>query len=312
MKRLLLGLLALISLAGPVSAQTNTSVGVQLAAPAPTSQYVRKSYWRCGREYYYYELAPAAVAAAAPVINNPIGAQNTDNSISYTFNISYSQLPTAQGSSVLGYPGGFNSLADIYGNVDIGANLDMIARITAQQSADASNNLRALGDTVSKIHGEQKDLAAQQIRGQALVASILATAEQTKAQATLAEKLETGSRVKVESTYRVEQGSGKTEIIPDTPAPPAPGNGADNNSSNNLQKIQALFTAKCTACHSAAKKQGGLDLSSVTALTPTQVDRILERVSHADPAKRMPLAADGKPGEPLGLSELKLLYKSTQ
>lgn len=76
----------------------------------------------------------------------------------------------------------------------------------------------------------------------------------------------------------------------------------------------ALLVARCVDCHGPGKTSGGLDLSpeGVAAWEPGERVSILtaikERVTHPDPAKRMPLGPDGGEGTPLPLDEKQLLF----
>lgn len=64
---------------------------------------------------------------------------------------------------------------------------------------------------------------------------------------------------------------------------------------------QGVLASRCAQCHD--KYNGN------AALSDEDWDRILDRVSHAEPSKRMPLASDkASPGEPLSVTELKLLF----
>ena len=333
MKLLASLLLTLTAFVGVASAQygnydASSSVGQNNVAyqAAPKSnyasggyyQYVTRCYYRCGRKYCYYE--PVWVAGQANYqsqpqttnVNNPIGAVNTDNSVTYqyTYNITHAQMPYPQGSSVLGYPG-LTSAAEVYGNMDLATNLDTFQRAVAQNSSDGQALLGKLGDTFNHIAAHQKDLAAAAIQAQAMTAMAVADVEKTKAQATLAAsmKADGSSGLQVNQAFKIEQGGGATKVEPDpsNPNPTVPPLPTDN-----LGQIQQMFNLRCVSCHGGNTPKGGLNLEDAKRLTAVQVDSVLTRVTHSDPAKRMPLTAEGKPGEPLPMHELKLLFKSSQ
>ena len=56
----------------------------------------------------------------------------------------------------------------------------------------------------------------------------------------------------------------------------------------NPKSVASIFAAKCGNCHNAAKKDGGLDLSDLSKLDSSYEFKILDRLTTADPAKRMP------------------------
>lgn len=243
-------------------------------------------------------VAAASVGVSASVSSGFIPAA-VDNSItnSYTYNLSYSQLPAAQGSSLLGYPN-MNLSADIYSNIDLAAQLNDLTRTASQMSSDANNVLKGVGDQVGRLADNQKEIAKASIQSNALVASILANAQNTQAQANLATAL------------RVPDSA----PAPAAAQPAAPGNQGANQAApaDNLQQIQTLFNTKCVSCHKADKNLGGLDLTDIAKLDHAKCDKILNRVTTDDLDKRMPRTADGKPGEKLSVPELKLLFNSAQ
>lgn len=309
-----------VGYAAAPKAQTYASTGY-------STYYTPTYYNRCGRRYCYYQPVTYATQTYTPQpqttnVTNPIGAVNTDNSVTYqyTYNITHAQQPYPQGSSLLGYPG-ITSTADVYSNVDLAANLDTYTRAVAQSSSDASSILGRINDTFQNIASNQKELAATAIQAQAMTAMAIADVERTKAQSVLAKSLQTqtGSGVTVTQGYRVEQGSGQTRIVPDPsttdpniPPPPPDRTSPSPLPADNLGQIQLMFNARCVMCHSGTTPKGGLNLTNVSVLNAAQVESVLNRTTHPDPLKRMPLTAEGKPGEPLSTAELKLLFKSSK
>ena len=310
MKSLVSCLLALLFV-GQAYAQTNSYIGHYTPAAAAYQPQTAYRYYCKNGCYYKEAYTPSAPAPAATTVNNPVGALSTDNSVNYSYTINYSQLPANQGSTIMGYPDGVQTSADIHANIDFGALLNDTLRLSAQNASDANGILGKVGEHLRALSQDRKELGIQALQAQAIIASGISSVKNTEAQARLAEALQPrtttvlAAGAQLQQQYSVTRGNGQTVVTPD-PANPEPQVG------DNLTQIQTLFANKCIACHNPNKKNGGLDLSDIRQLNEKQCDKILERVTSCDPAKRMPLREDGGEGVPLLFSEVKLLFKSVE
>jgi mono/diheme cytochrome c family protein len=266
--------------------------------------YERYEYYQCGRKYCGYRPVwkQAAAVKSEPVHQefNPIGSVNTDNSTthSYVYNITYGQLPVAQGSTLYGYS--FSSVADVYGNTDIGALYNQAIRLAGDSNAYAD-----------KATSNAMSLVAQAGRERTKVAEILAKgqviAQANASAAALASAVSTGTEVNVEASrttessvsveHNVKQGDGKTEIKPE----PKP---VDTTS------VQKIFDQRCVECHREGKEKGGLRHDDAAKLTVQDVEEILSRVTSPNPELRMPKGQDGAPGAALSVEEIAVLFKA--
>jgi len=84
------------------------------------------------------------------------------------------------------------------------------------------------------------------------------------------------------------------------------------NDEPTADTFAAVLSSRCAACHGGrdpAEPAGGLDLTDPRTIGPDQVERLLARIVHTDPAKQMPQAPDGGPGEPLSINERAPFYR---
>lgn len=284
------------------AAAAATNIGYQAAASASqAAQYYQKNcyYDSCGRRYCRY--TPVAAPAAAEKTINATGAVNTDNSVtySYVYNLTQSsQLPAAQGSTILGV----SEVADIYGNLDLGALLDQSLRMSAQINSDATQVASGVTATLRDVAAAATRDSETRTKAAAAVAVLQA---QTVQQEALIRSLAPADSLHIER--RVEHGDGQTHIVPDSP--PAAGK-AGSGEAGSIERLKAIFVRNCAECHINDKK-GNLDLSNPLTLTEQQVSHILERVTTRDPEKAMP-PPDKATGQPKSLpwADVKFLFDS--
>lgn len=201
----------------------------------------------------------------------------------------YSQFPTQQGNTVYGY----RELADVYGNVDLGALYNQAMRLREQSygnESKATSEVHAMVDGLGSNIAKIKEIEA---KGQAAAAALSASA--AKDRATVLREFW--------STY-----DSRTKSPPS--APPAAGAGPPAASPQAAPggSVTAIVQQKCVACHNSEKKNGGLDLSNLAAVTQDQTQKILDRIVHTDPTKRMPIREDLSPGEPLTRNEVAAFF----
>jgi mono/diheme cytochrome c family protein len=237
-------------------------------------------YQHCGRWYTSYRRVwiPAQqqqqqyAAQGQPVM--PVGSINTDNSstYNYSYTINYSQLPTAQGSTLYGQA--FTETADIYGNLDLGVYYDQAIRVLADSGRLHDSAIQGTLSLLDQAGQNQTRVAETLARGEADARRFQALAELAKANAV-------PNSAHVSRQFSVQQGSGQTQV--------------DGQTVPGIGRLQTVFNQYCVKCHGGVKTEGGLNLSDVSRLDEKTGENILDRITTSDPGKRMPRTADGKP-----------------
>lgn len=213
--------------------------------------FSRYTYYHCGKPYYGYRAyhAPAAV----------VPSYNT-NSVSYTYNVSYSQPAAHQGNTQYGV----SDIASFYGDIDFGAAFNQAARL-----ADSAQQLSA------KATAGYSDLLTTTSADRTRVAEILA-----KGQAAA----QTLSAVKAGNSVTIQR-TNEAHAQVETAAP---------------QALPNLGTteAKCARCHNAqtAEQLGnGNVLPSFSQFTAEQARagfRYITRLDESNCAKKAQLSED--------------------
>lgn len=197
----------------------------------------------------------------------------------------YSHYPTQQGATIYGY----STVADVYGDVDLGA--------LYQQALRLGEQAQTYGAAAAR---DSKTLIAQEGENRARVAAILAEAQATR------EKLD-AARPTSQSQIRTHQfrinthsGGGQPGATPDEATDA--GGGVSALGANPLL---TLVSNKCVRCHGGAKTEAGLDLRDLTKLTADQGTAVLARIVDPDPERMMP-----KGGPPLSVQERMLFFQA--
>jgi mono/diheme cytochrome c family protein len=205
----------------------------------------------------------------------------------------YSQRTAPQGATVFGY----NEIADVYGNVDLGELYQSAIRL-----AESSNRYGA-----EATNGTQKLIDNFGDRAQGLLSQQLAIAEinaKTAGVTNAARAL--GDAIKAESRLHVE----KRTVGPQSPpAPPQPSSSPildEPTAKDSLNDLASLVQVKCFSCHGGKTTEAGLNLGDLTKLDEPAVAKILARITSANPEKRMP------PGKPLSTEELRLFFEASK
>jgi mono/diheme cytochrome c family protein len=209
----------------------------------------------------------------------------------------YSQRTAPQGATVFGY----NEIADVYGNVDLGELYQSAIRLAEGSNRYGSEATNGAMKLVDQFGDRAQGLLSQQLA----IAEINAkTAGVTNAARAL------GDAIKAESRLHIEK---RTE----GPGPPKPtphhggspildepnAKAAANESYDNLT---ALVNSKCVSCHGGKTNEAGLNLTDLGKLDDSAVAKILARVTSANSEKRMP------PGKPLETEELRLFFEASK
>lgn len=194
---------------------------------------------------------------------------------------SYSQQPAQQGSTIYGY----SELADIYGNVDLGALYNSVLRLRSQSYQNESAATSETHALVGELGGQMARIKEIEAKGYAAAAAL--EAANAKDRATLLREFWQSYPQEKAAAVMEQQGTSNTEVY---------------------RSLQTLVQNKCVACHNPNKQSGGLDMTALAQLSSEQGESVLQRIIHPDPARRMPLAADGGPGHALSAAEVALFF----
>lgn len=228
-----------------------------------------------------------------PVVKTETQTTVVNNLIGIPVPVTYNQPIQAQGTTVYGY----SSVAEAYGNVDMGLLYNQAARLTdqAQQLAgQASSDFATLVQAEGQNRAEVAKILAQgQSARQALEAAAGPQPQQFQ-QRSFAFKVTQSSdgQFSVQQLNDGEQSESQQFQLSDAQA--------------SAGSVSSLLTNKCAACHNNQNAQGGLNLEQ--PISSAQQQSILSRVTTDDLTKRMPRNADGTAGDKLTDSELKTLF----
>ena len=214
MKRFLLTLLCLLPFA---------------AVTAPAHAGWIRTRTSCGYCYRWYAEPVVRTVASTTTASTT----NTDNSLSYTYNINYAQPTAAQGSTLYG-------IASTYATTDLGSLFHAATRLASDATAltaQANAGALALGGDITRV-------AEIQAQGQAATAALLATRPQASTQVQSQFNVTNEARAGIAAT------------------PQANGQSLD---------LSSIITAKCAGCHNPAVKSGGLDLSDLSKVDSDKV-----------------------------------------
>jgi hypothetical protein len=205
----------------------------------------------------------------------------------------------ATANTVYGYT--YNTIKDVYGDSNLNA--------LFQQSSRLAENAQTLGGQATQ--GFQENIAREG-DNRARVAEILAQAQAAKT-ALDAAKPQASSRTETTSQLTMQQQGGQQGA--------AQGQVQDQSGVGQAAPAVGASAAwvglasnKCASCHSAKAQggiRGGFDVSQYPQMSPDKKQKVWARILHPDPAKRMPLAADGKsPGTALTADEVRIFVSN--
>lgn len=226
--------------------------------------------------------------------NSAIGLATINRSNPYAIagGVGYSQLSAAQGSTHYGYAPMAFSVADVYGNVDIGALYNASIRLASdsnQYGSKATSNAMTLVDQLGSRAASLMDRAIAVKEIEAKSAGI-AMASQAIAQS-----------IRAEARAYVAHGQTGGQGGNGQPPPPDAAKQADILN-GTLSNIADVMTYRCVTCHQPGGKAEQFDLSDLSAVTAENAADILSRVTSSDQAKRMP------PDKPLSIEELRVVF----
>jgi uncharacterized membrane protein len=111
-------------------------------------------------------------------------------------------------------------------------------------------------------------------------------------------------------TFNATVGSnGQVQVTPQSPQGPqqqqAGQVGVNANSPEHTAFVGQIIGTKCSMCHGGGATKGSFNMQNWQAFDENVWrDKVIARVTCAEPAKRMPLANDGGPGQSLTVDEI--------
>jgi hypothetical protein len=193
----------------------------------------------------------------------------------------------ASGSTGYGYT--YETLRSAYGETNLNSLYQQAGRLTqgAQQLAgqahtEFSGLVQQAGDSAGRV-------AEQLARGQAAAQALRAAAGQS-----------------VEATKTTVIGGGTTTTLPTVEPTATAEPVAEPNVSVQSGKVflERVGLPKCGSCHGQKEPKGGFSILDYPTADPEKRQKVLARLFHPSPEKRMPQTADGK-HVPLSAAELK-------
>lgn len=229
-----------------------------------------------------------------PVVKTETQTTVVNNLIGIPVPVTYNQPIQAQGTTVYGY----SSVAEAYGNVDMGLLYNQAARLTdqAQQLAgQASSDFATLVQAEGQNRAEVARILAQGQSARLALEAAAGPQQQQIQQRSFAFRVVQSS----DGQFNVEQiDDGKQQI----------GDGKQQFELSGAQtsvNVSDLLNNRCVVCHSNQNAQGGLNLEQ--PITVQQQRSIINRVNTTDLSKRMPRNQDGTAGNKLSDREIKSL-----
>jgi hypothetical protein len=252
----------------------------------------------CGYTYQRVYVAPQVVQ---PQVTQKTETQTTvvNNLVGIPVPVTYNQPIQAQGSTVYGY----SSVAQAYGQVDMGLLYNQAARLTdqAQQLAgQASSDFATLVQAEGQNRAEVARILAQGQSARQALEAAAGTSQQRQQvqQRTFAFRVtQTGDNVQIQQIQDGQQ-TGNFQL-----------SGAQSSTAQGTAaNVSDLLRNSCVSCHGNANTQGGLNLEG--SISDAQQAAILARVTTDDLDKRMPRNSNGTAGQKLNVSELRLLFNA--
>lgn len=252
-----------------------------VSVPAFASDYYFERYWTgCGygyRKVYYPSVNHATPAYTPPAVYTPpatVKKETTiiNNLIGIPVPVQYTQPIAQQGNTVYGY----STVAEAYGNIDLGVLYNQAARLTdqAQQLAgQAATDFHSLVQAEGNNRAEVAKIIAQgQAAREALMATKGAPPALTQRSFSFRVVQDARGEMKVE---RVESGSGTQDF-----------NLASPQKQTNGSNLSDTIKNRCVSCHGNDKAAGGLNF--LQSISDAQQRKVLERITTTDKALRMP------------------------
>lgn len=310
----LLALLFLLVASSSVSAQSLGSDGywyfAGYAEPytrtlvSSPGYYSRGCYYP-GSSYYSYSIYYAAPVAKVPVYTPSwkeeivkYAAQRDDhatyllalkalgiNGQQYQFQQGYGYSYNYGVNATTPYGYSYNSIAQLYGDV----NLNQLYQQSAQLTAGAQT-------LASDANNGFQQLVSQQGTNQVRVLEILARGQ-------------AGAQVlRALNPNTVSQSTTVFGSAPNGSNLPGPGKDQfpDKDKEQKFLAFQQVVGERCASCHSGDSKKGGFDVSGYMGFTQAQKERVISTLTTNDPTRAMPRSPNGSVGVRLTEAEINL------
>jgi len=256
------------------------------AAPAPVTPPPYTPNWKS--DAIKYAEARDDYAAYLATLRS-LGIQGQQYSFQQgTYGSGYGQLPLFGANATTPYSYSYQSLASMYGDT----NLNQLY----QQSAQLTQGAQKLAGDAFSGHSQ---LVGQAGRDAASLAQILAkgqTAEQILRALNGPNTVQTNVNVQGHVPLPPAQ---KPQEQPQQPKA---------GGSSSVEALQSLIGDRCAACHSGARKEGGIDLANYLQFSRAQKEKVWESLLTNDARKRMPRTETGAAGTPLTPAEMQLFF----
>jgi cytochrome c553 len=247
-----------------------------------SAQHVER-YWN-GYGWAYRQVQPhyQQPVYQQPVVKEVVKKENTttvvNNLVGIPVPVQYTQPIAAQGTTVYGY----SNVAEAYGQVDMGLLYNQAARLTDQAQQLAG---QAATDFHSLVQAEGQNRAD--------VAKIIAQGQAAR-EALSAAKGDPSAPIQNNYNFRSETKESVRED-PDFDL----GKPSLKQKSRSLD-VSGVLQARCVSCHGNTKTSAGLNF--LKPITDEQQEAVLERITTADTARRMP------PNKKLSVGEFSALF----
>ncbi len=283
-------------------------IGMVPVASAQNGSCTYERYWT-GYGWAYQKACNQAQVYQQPVYTQPVYQQPVytppaqvvkeqkttvvNNLIGIPVPVQYSQPIAAQGTTVYGY----STVAEAYGNVDLGLLYNQAARLTdqAQQLAgQAAADFQTLVQTEGQNRAEVAKIVAQ---GQAARDALHAA----KGPAGVAQ----AQQFRAFTFQVIQDGAGAMKVEPVMQPGSTPDfslGGSSPQKAKAVANISDTLKARCVSCHGSQKQSGGLNFEQ--PITDAQQLSVLERITTKDVARRMP------PKGELSVTELNAFFQA--
>lgn len=272
-----------------------------LTTTSSGSEFYYEKVWN-GHCYTYQKVYYQPVVQQQPVIKQENKTTVINNLIGIPVPVQYNQPIAQQGTTVYGY----SSVAESYGNIDLGLLYNQAARLTdqAQQLAgQAAADFQTLVQAEGANRAEVAKIIAQ---GQAAREALLAargnsTQQITQRSFNFKVTQDSTGELKIE---KMEQQNNNTNPNFNLESGPQKSTqqSTQQSSSQAVKSISDILTNKCVSCHGNTQAAGGLNF--LKPITDQQQASVLERIVTPDPEKRMP--KDGR----LSTGEIKAFFEA--
>lgn len=212
----------------------------------------------------YYAPAPVVYTKPAYVAPQPI------TQISYTYNLT--QPAAVQGNTVYGTPASYSTLAQVYGQSDLGALYSQAIRLTSDAQTYGAQANAGVQSLVAQAGQERARIAEIVAKGQAASQALAAAAPANSASVQVSGGQQYSQQTASASVGNVAAAAGQLAV-----------------DANTLATIHATYCASCHATAEVAATKGGKAvIPPFDQLDAGQRKIVRDRVATHSAEKRMP------------------------